>query len=157
VHYISESWAIDSPSQISKWKDRKTNRSLDSLFRAVDHGRRVWPVRDYRHPDLCKNSVFIPEEDCGPLFMRFLEAVKRNDLAMEINTGGLRKDCREIYPSPRIVQLAAQIGVPITFGSDAHAATEVGMNFLEALQLARTAGYTHSRHFAGRQGRTVAF
>jgi histidinol-phosphatase (PHP family) len=31
--------------------------------------------------------------------------------------------------------------VPITFGSDAHAPAEVGMNFAEAVQLARGAGY----------------
>jgi len=55
---------------------------------------------------------------------------------------GLRKDCKEIYPFPQIVQFAAQMGVPITFGSDAHAPQEVGMNFAEAIQLARSAGYT---------------
>ena len=57
--------------------------------------------------------------------------------AIELNTAGLRKDCREIYPSREILQLAFQKGVPITFGSDAHAPEEVGMNFAEAVQLAR--------------------
>jgi histidinol-phosphatase (PHP family) len=74
---------------------------------------------------------------------------------MELNTSGLRKDCREIYPSPRIVQLAAQLGVPICFGSDAHAPNEVGLNFAEAVQLAHSAGYTHYSCFTKRQREDV--
>jgi len=156
VHYISESWAIDSPSQISKWKDRKPIEVWTAYFERLTMAAESGLFEIIAHPDLCKKFCFYPEEDCGPLFLRFLEAVKRNDLAMEINTGGLRKDCREIYPSSRIVQLAAQMGVPITFGSDAHATTEVGMNFAEAVQLARSAGYTHSRQFTRRKRQTVA-
>jgi histidinol-phosphatase (PHP family) len=103
------------------------------------------------HADLCKKFCIRPQADCAPLFRRFLEAVRRNGSAIELNTSGLRKDCREIYPSPAIVQIAAEIGVPITFGSDAHAPGEVGMNFAEAVQLARSAGYTHYRRFHRRQ------
>ena len=76
---------------------------------------------------------------------------------MELNTAGLRKDCKEIYPSPAIVQLAFQLGVPITFASDAHAPNEVGMNFAEAIQLARRAGYTHYCHFTKRRWEAVSF
>jgi histidinol-phosphatase (PHP family) len=75
------------------------------------------------------------------LFGKFLEAVRASGGAIELNTAGLRKECREIYPSEKILRLARDRGVPITFGSDAHAPEEVGMNFTEALQLARTAGY----------------
>jgi histidinol-phosphatase (PHP family) len=84
-----------------------------------------------------------------------LEAAKRKGVAMELNTAGLRKDCKEIYPSLRIVELAAQRGVPITFASDAHAPKEVGMNFAEAIQLARQAGYTHYSRFTRRKREEV--
>lgn len=151
VHYISESWAIDSPSQISKWKARPPievwTAYFERLAMAADSG--LFDI--IAHPDLCKKFSFYPKEDCGPLFERFLEAMKRRDIAMELNTSGLRKDCREIYPSPSIVQLASKMGVPITFGSDAHAPGEVGMNFSEAIALARSAGYTHSCRFVKRK------
>jgi len=68
-----------------------------------------------------------------------------------LNTAGLRKDCREIYPSPQIVAMANEAGVPITFASDAHAIEEVGMNFAEAVSLARSAGYTHYCRFSARK------
>jgi histidinol-phosphatase (PHP family) len=47
--------------------------------------------------------------------------------------------------------MAAKAGVPITFGSDAHAPGEVGMNFAEAVTLAHQAGFTHWCRFTGRK------
>ena len=98
-----------------------------------------------------KNSATGPRDDCTPLYEKFLAAAKKHGCAIELNTAGLRKDCREIYPSREILQLAFQKGVPITFGSDAHAPGEVGMNFAEAVQLARGVGYTESCRFVQRQ------
>ncbi len=155
VHYVSESWAIDHPSRISEWKHRDPfevwTADFDRLTMAAESG--LFDV--IGHADLCKKFCFYPKEDCTPLFTRFLEAAKRHNVVMELNTAGLRKDCKEIYPSPRIVQLAAQLGVPITFGSDAHAPGEVGLNFVEAVQLARGAGYTRCCSFRLRQREEV--
>jgi histidinol-phosphatase (PHP family) len=69
----------------------------------------------------------------------------------------LRKDCKEIYPSRRILDLAFQTGVPITFGSDAHAPQEVGMHFAEAVQLASEVGYGESCRFNRRNREMVTF
>ena len=107
--------------------------------------------------DLPKKFGIYPKQDCTPLFERFLDAAARKDVAMELNTAGLRKDCREIYPSPKMVQMARAKGVAITFGSDAHAPGEVGMNFTEAMQLARASGYTECRGFTRRRREMVGF
>jgi histidinol-phosphatase (PHP family) len=156
VHYASDSWAIDNPEEVSKWKQREPievwTAYFDRLTRAAESG--LFDILG--HADLCKKFCFYPKEDCTRLFTRFLQAAKAHDVAMELNTGGLRKDCREIYPSRRIVELAGQIGVPITFGSDAHAPEEVGMNFPEAIQLARSAGYTQYCRFVQRRREMAA-
>jgi histidinol-phosphatase (PHP family) len=78
-------------------------------------------------------------------------------VAIELNTAGLRKECREIYPSREFLQLAAEIGVPITFGSDAHAASEPGMDFEAATALAKSCGYRESRTFCGRKYSSIPF
>ena len=156
VHYVSDSWAIDNPAQLAQWKNREPfevwTAYLERLTLAAESG--LFDI--IGHADLCKKFAFYPKRDCTPLFSRFLHAVKRRGLALELNTAGLRKDCREIYPSPRIVHLAAEFGVPITFGSDAHAPNEVGLNFAEAVQLARSAGYTHCCRFTQRRREDVA-
>ena len=151
VHYLSQSWAIDNPSRISEWKKRDPLEVWTAYFERLIMAAESGLFEIIGHADLCKKFCFYPKQDCTPLFTRFLEAAKRSHVALELNTSGLRKDCKEIYPSPQIVRLAAQAGIPITFGSDAHAIEELGMNFAEAVQLARAAGYTHACRFTRRQ------
>jgi histidinol-phosphatase (PHP family) len=151
VHYVSESWAIDNPAAIPQWKTRKPIEVWTAYFERLTMAAESGLFEIIGHADLCKKFCFFPEEDCTQLFKTFLEAAKRRGVALELNTAGLRKDCNEIYPSPRIVHLAAQLGVPITFGSDAHAPNEVGLNLAEAVQLAHSAGYRHYCRFTRRQ------
>ena len=98
-----------------------------------------------------KKFGHLPPSDCTSLYEKFLNAAKKHNCAIELNTAGLRKDCREIYPSRKILHLAFQKGVPITLGSDAHAPEEVGMNFMEATRLAQSVGYHECCRFARRQ------
>jgi histidinol-phosphatase (PHP family) len=72
-----------------------------------------------------------------------------------LNTAGLRKDCKEIYPSRDLLEIAFRKNVPITFGSDAHAPGEVGLDLAEAVALARSVGYTETLLFKNRQAEPI--
>jgi len=157
VHYVSDSWDLDNPKRISEWKQRDPFAVWTAYFERLTMAAESGLFEIIAHADLCKKFCFYPKEDCTPLFTRFLQAVKRSGAAMELNTAGLRKDCKEIYPSPQIVRLASEIGVPITFGSDAHAPGEVGADFSAAMALARSAGYTEACRFTGRRREMVKF
>jgi len=137
----------NNPKKISEWKHRDPDGVWTAYFERLTLAAESGLFEIIAHADLCKKFCFYPKQDCTPLFSRFLKTAKQKGVAMELNTAGLRKDCREIYPSPQIVQMAAKEGVPITFASDAHAIGEVGMNFAEAVALARSAGYTHYCRF----------
>jgi histidinol-phosphatase (PHP family) len=108
------------------------------------------------HADLPKKFGFRPQRDCRTLFDVFLKAAAGAGCAIELNTAGLRKDCREIYPGRALLERAHSAGIPITFGSDAHAPAEVGLNFADALDLARAVGYRESCRFSRRQRRFAA-
>lgn len=155
VHYVSESWALDSPFQLAQWKNRDPFEVwtvyFDRLTMAAESG--LFDI--IAHADLCKKFCFYPKQDCTPMYRKFLEAAKRGSVAMELNTAGLRKDCKEIYPSSTLVRMAFETGVPITFASDAHAPGEVGMNFKEAIELAHSAGYESYCRFTKRQRHMV--
>jgi histidinol-phosphatase (PHP family) len=155
VHYISDSWAIDNPAELTRWRDREPMEVWTAYFDRLTLAAESGLFDIIGHADLCKKFAIYPQQDCTPLFTRFLQAARRRGVVIELNTAGLRKDCREIYPSLPILQLAGQFGVPITFGSDAHAPAEVGLNFAEAVQLARSAGYTHSCRFTQRKREEV--
>ncbi len=151
VHYIRGGWAIDNPAQMSSWKDHDPLEVWGLYFERLAQAAESGLFDILGHADLCKKFCFYPKQDSAPLYARFLQAAAAHGTAIEVNTGGLRKDCREIYPSPRLLQMAAQAGVPITFGSDAHAPEEVGSHFAQAVQLARSAGYTHYCGFTRRR------
>lgn len=155
VHYVSDSWDVDSPQKLSEWKKRDPFEVWTVYFERLTMAAESGLFEIIAHADLCKKFCFYPKEDCTHLFKKFLEAARRHGVAMELNTAGLRKDCKEIYPHPRIVQMAHDLGVPITFASDAHAPGEVGMNFAEAVALAKSAGYTRCCRFTQRQREDV--
>lgn len=157
VHYVSDSWAIDDPSKLSEWKHRDSFEVWSAYFERLTWAAESGLFEIIGHTDLPKKFGHKPTQDCAPLYETFLTAARKHDCAIELNTAGLRKECREIYPSRDILQRAFEKGVAITFGSDAHAPGEVGMNFAEAIQLARSVGYTESRRFEKRRGRPVLF
>lgn len=157
VHYVSPAWAIDNPHQMAEWKHRDPWEVWSAYFERLTMAAESKLFDIIGHADLCKKFCFYPQQDCTPLYTRFLEAARKHGAAIELNTAGLRKDCKEIYPNLAILRLAAQAGVGITFGSDAHAPGEVGLNFAEAIRLARSAGYTHCLRFTRRRGEPVKF
>ena len=155
VHYLSSNWALDNPEQISEWRGRDPLEVWTTYCELLTKAAESELFDIIGHADLCKKFGFYPQQDHPSLFKAFIRAAKQHGVAVELNTAGLRKDCREIYPSPKIAQMAAQAGVPITFGSDAHAPGEVGLNFVEAVELAQQAGYTHWVRFTRRKREAI--
>ena len=151
VHYVSAGWAIDNPQRLSEWKQRDPLEVWTAYFERLTLTAQSGLFDIIGHVDLCKKFCFYPETDCTPLFRRFLVAARQAGVAIELNTAGLRKECREIYPSRALLELACQEAVPIAFGSDAHAPDEVGLNFREAVELARSAGYSKYCLFSQRR------
>ncbi len=157
VHYVSDSWDIDNPAKLSEWRKRDAYEVWSAYFERLAQAAESKLFEIIGHADLPKKFGIRPAQDCTPLYERFLTAAAKSRCAIELNTAGLRKDCKEIYPSQQILQLAFQKGVPITFGSDAHAPEEIGMNFTEAIQLAREAGYQKCCRFSKRQQTMIKF
>ncbi|MDD5140739.1 MAG: histidinol-phosphatase HisJ family protein [Verrucomicrobiales bacterium] len=157
VHYISDSWDIDNPAKLSEWKKRDPFEVWSAYFERLTLAAESKLFEIIGHADLPKKFGIRPAKDCTPLYEKFLAAAAKSGCAIELNTAGLRKDCKEIYPSRDLLQLAFENRVPVTFGSDAHAPGEVGMNFAGAIALARSVGYTEACRFNRRQRESVRF
>ena len=157
VHYVSDSWDLDNPTKLSEWKKRDTFEVWSIYFDRLTMAAESGLFEIIGHADLPKKFCFVPKEDCTKLFTRFLDAARKTDTAIELNTAGLRKECKEIYPAPSILRLAREKNVAITFGSDAHAPGEVGMDFSKAIQLARDVGYSNCCRFTQRRRELVSF
>ena len=157
VHYVSETWDIDNPAKLSEWKERDAFEVWKLYFERLTLAAKSGLFDIIGHADLPKKFGIRPEKSCRPLYTDFLDAAAVAGCAIELNTAGLRKECREIYPSAELLKMAWTKIVPITFGSDAHAPAEVGMNFAEAVELARSVGYEESCRFTRRRHEFVPF
>jgi len=103
------------------------------------------------HLDLVKKLGRRPSKAMAAAEDEALAAIRDAGLAIELNTSGLRSATREAYPSPSLLARAAARGIPLTLGSDAHVAADVGRDFARAVALARAAGYASTLRLSDRQ------
>ncbi|MBK9138710.1 MAG: histidinol-phosphatase HisJ family protein [Verrucomicrobia bacterium] len=156
VHYLTNGWDIDNPNKLARWRERDPWEVWSAYAERLTEAAASGLFDIIGHADLAKKFAIYPDRDPLPLFRRFLEVAARSGVAIELNTAGLRKDCREIYPSRAILAVARELAVPITFGSDAHAPHEVGADFAAAVELARGVGYSTCLRFARRERQVVS-
>jgi len=83
--------------------------------------------------------------------IKTLELAKKADLTIEINTGGLRKEIKEQYPSSEIIEKMYELDIPILFGSDCHHPNELAYKFNKMIDLVRKIGYNQLAHFDKRK------
>ena len=109
------------------------------------------------HPDFIKIRVFelfhewLDSPEAEKAIFSALVAMKKHDVALEINSAGLRQPFREMYPCSKIMRLAKQARVNISFGSDAHRPEDIAAAFEEARLWAMRHGYTdYVVYFKGR-------
>ena len=121
------------------WRQAATSRLFDSLA----------------HPDLPKKFNFRPSKDFTAIYEEVLQTVAEANVAIEVSTAGLRKPCREIYPSEAFLRVARRLNIPITLGSDAHLPQDVGQDFDKAVALAHTCGYDRICQFSQRRRQLV--
>jgi len=154
IHYTDE-FPFDNPD---KWREIWTSpdkaewiwhRYYELMFDMVSSG--IFNIMG--HFDLPKKFGTHPpdSEIIKNTRRKIFQAARDFNMAIEINTAGLRKPANETYPSFSILQEAANSGVLLTFGSDAHSPDEVGSDFSLALRLAKEAGFKHYSSFSLRK------
>lgn len=102
------------------------------------------------HPDLIKIfsletfNQWLNTPQALPLIKKALGVMKEKGMVMEISSAGLRKPCKEIYPGPRIMELAGNMQLPVSFASDAHCVNTPAHAFDELARYAANFGYSES-------------
>ena len=93
----------------------------------------------------------MPKKDIKSIALDALKAIKKADMAIEINSAGFRKPIKEQYPSQELLELAYELNIPITFSSDAHAVNQIGFEYEKAVKLAKKVGYNSCVYFNNRE------
>ena len=151
VHCI-DNWGFDDPDERHVWETKGVTAVWERYFELICDMAETRLFDVVAHLDLPKKFGYRPPEDAvRAMAAPALDCIRKAGMAIEINTAGLRKPAKEIYPAPYLLQMACERGIPICFGSDAHHPSEVGYAFTLALQTARAAGYRTAVRFKARR------
>ncbi|MBU4302680.1 MAG: histidinol-phosphatase HisJ family protein [Actinobacteria bacterium] len=150
VHIIGD-WIFDDPRYVDCYREIDLDGFYLEYMRAEEEmvSTRLFDI--VGHPDLVKKFGDRAQADLAPAYRDLLVKIKEAGACYEINTAGLRWPVGEMYPEPSFVHLGAELGVPVTVGSDSHCPEDIGRDFDHAIALLRQAGYGETAWFKGRE------
>ena len=154
VHFL-DGWGFDDSRYLSGFDTWDIDALYARYFDLVGASAETGLFDTIGHADLVKKFGHRPSRDQSAVYARLATRLAKAGVCVEVNTGGLRKPCREMYPHPDLLRALRTEHVPITLGSDAHAPHEVASDLASATALARASGYEQFVMYAARR-RTAA-
>jgi len=139
VHYI-DGWGFSDSRYLSSYEGRDPDETYARYYELFCEAVREGGFDIMAHPDLVKKHGITTRRPIEDLYRGAADALASADVAIEINTSGLRKTAVDLYPAFPFLKLCGERGVAVTLGSDAHAPGQVGMDFDLALGLLEKAG-----------------
>ncbi len=127
VHWL-RGWGFDI--SLEQWDGRSVpavySEYYETLAKAAESG--LFDI--IGHPG---NIAYFGHRPCQELQSQleeaFLQRVARLPVVLEVNSGGLLRGAKELFPRPRMVRRMAEMGIPISTASDAHRPEDVGHDF----------------------------
>jgi len=150
VHWVG-GWAIDSHGQVHEFERRGVAQAWQDYFDLEVELARRGGVDVLAHVDVAKKYGWRPNVEPLGRYAELVAAAAESGLAVEVSSQGLRNPAGEAYPSPVLLAMFQEAGVPITFASDAHTPEDVGHAHDELVELARSCGYTGYLRFENRR------
>ena len=152
VHFIDD-WNFDiDQSLYGKWSNDKLYRKY---FELIQQAAASGLFDIIGHIDIIKKFRVYPESNQEKLFDDTLRLIKKHDLVVELNTGGVDKPCAEYCPGPKLLEMCYRHDVPVTLSSDAHLASQIARHFESAVDLLDQIGYHEIAVFKNRNRKMI--
>lgn len=152
VHWVAGRSIFDK----NRWKDRSSSELIqekEEYYSLIAQSARSGMFNILGHIDAMK-GYYPPFSDLyTPVVDKTLQIIAEHEVAIEVNTSGITKDCGGWYPTDALLERALHYGVPITFGSDAHIPERVADDLEQVRNKLKVIGFDHWVYF--KQGRMV--
>lgn len=152
IHFLGP-WGFDfSQEDWSNLDDEQCFQHFSAYFATFRRMAQSGMFHIAAHPDLIKIfraqtfKHWIKQADSQEQVAEALKSLKKAGMLMEVSSAGLRKACHEIYPCTEIMALAADLQIPISFGSDAHCTGTMAYGFDQLAAYAHSFGYSQSAY-----------
>ena len=130
VHFIKD-WPEGNWAFSYSFNDKSLTEIYSDYLQALLRGVRTGLFNIIGHLDLVKSASQSLLQNNSALVKELLREAFRQNMAIEINSSGLRREIKEPYPAFAFLPLIAETGLPLTLGSDAHRPQDVGFAFAE--------------------------
>ncbi|HHS13325.1 MAG TPA: histidinol-phosphatase HisJ family protein [bacterium] len=144
VHYVDGVFVFSGSPLVLP--DSDTRRIIRRYFELLGEGIQSPLVDIAGHLDAVKWIFPHNREDIEAAALDFLDAVSCAGKAVEFNTSGWRRGQGEPFPGIHLIEAAAERGLPICLGSDAHQPDQVGYAFARAAEILMKFGYGPGNH-----------
>lgn len=153
LHFLGK-WGFDWA--LSDWENLSEETKREHFTRYYRDLRSMAECRLFQiaaHPDLvklfCKESfaAWVKGDDAKAQIRATLGTMKETGMVMELSSAAIRKGLGEPYPCREVMEIARDLQLPISFGSDAHNTEDVAYGFNTLAAYAREYGYAESAVF----------
>lgn len=146
VHSI-DGWAFDADCQATEWLQKDIGEVYSRYYGLLALAARTGLFHIIGHLDLPKVFGYWPPGDPVAYAVPALQAIAGSGSVVEVNTNGTYKPAGEMYPQRQILERCFAMNIPVTIGSDAHSAENVGRDVALAKDLLKEIGYTRLATF----------
>jgi len=155
VHFI-HGWGFDASAVKEEFRAHPLEELYDWYASAAEDLCASGLYDVLGHPFNIRVYRDFPDFDATPYLERVARAVKKADMAVDINTGTLyRYPVKEISPYPDFMEIAADYKLPVVTSSDAHEPEDCGAFNEDAIAYARRFGYETMLQFDHRDRKMV--
>ncbi len=134
LHFLGD-WHFTSKEGLARFADEDPAEAFPKYFEKLKRLIETGLFDVLAHPDALRRGAFQPARSMENEHREVARLLAAKGMAIEINTGGLRRGAGSVYPERGFLAACVAEGVPVTVGSDAHSPAEVGRDFIAAFRL----------------------
>ncbi len=150
VHFLGD-WHFTSRVGRERYRTEDPARVFPAYFKLVGKMIESGLFDILAHPDAIVKEDFLPVTDMGDHYRKIARLLRIKNMAVEVNTAGLRRGAGAVYPGLDFLKACVNENIPVTLGSDAHIPSDVGRDFSDAFLLLSRSGVTDLALWKGRR------
>jgi histidinol-phosphatase (PHP family) len=154
VHFVDD-WDFSNPAHWNRLDEFGAEYLHTRYYELITAAAKTGLYDIIGHLDLPKRLAPVALSEVTDKIDVALEAIQENNLVLDVNTAGLRKGPKEIYPSREILTRAFALQIPLIMGSDAHKPNEIAAGFDVTTDLLREIGFDRLCAFEKRQRKII--
>jgi histidinol-phosphatase (PHP family) len=150
LHFLGD-WHFSSKAGRHRYESEDPEEVFPKYFELLGDMIRSGLFDVLAHADALRKETFEPGPGSSKEYVKLASLLSKHEMAIEVNTAGLRRGAGSIYPDRLLLEACGAKGIPVTLGSDAHTPADVGRDFRHAFRLLEEVGIANLAIFEGRK------